>query len=90
MYLVVGLLVGFAIGILAFLFQKKNIVTKWYDWALIVIGALALIFVAQNFVAGFAEAAPRFSWLLLLIVGTPALVCVAAPFVLIRIRNSNA
>jgi len=88
MYLIVGLLVGLALGGFAIWSYNKGIKTKWFDWVLLVIGAFLLIFAAQNFVAGFEESVARFSWLILVTVGLPGVICLAVPCVLIKTRNS--
>ena len=88
MYLVVGLLVGAAFGGFAFWANNKGVQTKWFDWVLLIIGAFLLIFAAQNFFGGFEESTPRFSWLILLTVGLPGIICLAVPALLIRSRNT--
>ena len=88
MYLVVGLLIGLAFGVFAVWSHNKGIKTKWFDWVLLVVGALLLIFAAQNFVAGFEESVAKFSWLVLATIALPGIICLVVPCLLIRARNT--
>ena len=90
MYLFFGLLIGLSLGILVFWLARQGIRTKWYHWLLLALGALLLVFAAQNFFAGLEEHAPKFSWLFLLTIGLPGLICLVAAFILIRANNSRA
>ena len=90
MYLIVGLLIGLAFGIFAVWSSNKGMKVRWFEWVLLVIGALLLIFTAQNFFAGFEETVPKFSWLILATTGLLGLIFIAIPVSLIVSRRNAA
>jgi uncharacterized membrane protein YhaH (DUF805 family) len=87
---VIALVVGALIGGFALWMRGKGIATTWYDWLIIVVAILLLVFAVQNFFAsqieGEGDAAPLF----LLVAGLPALILLALVWQLVVRRNKTA
>ena len=83
-WVVLGALIGAGFYWLAT--NKKGITFKWYEWVMIVVAVLLLLFTIQNYQASIAEIEPRAANIFLLLFGLPAVILGAIPVVLNRMR----
>ena len=56
MWLILGLLLGAGFYWLA---TQKNFKVTWYDWVLVVLGVIMILFGFQNYAASLVELEPR-------------------------------
>ena len=87
--LIIGAIVGAAIFWLTSWLRSKNVVTKWYDWVIGILGLLLLIFTIQNFFGSNAELESTAASLFLLVTGLPALILVAIAYRLMAGRAKS-
>ena len=90
MWFVVALIVGTALTALVLWLRSKTIVVKWYEWLIGVIGLLLLLFAFQNLVGTIGELYPQPAWMLLLILGLPALILMVVAWQLVARRQRSA
>jgi hypothetical protein len=87
--LIFGAIIGAAIFWLASWLRSKNVVTKWYDWVIGILGLLLLIFTIQNFFGSNAELESTAANLFLLVTGLPALILVGIAYQLTARRKNS-
>lgn len=90
MWLIIGLIVGVAILGLVIWLRGMNFSLKWYEWLIVAIGLLLLLFTIQNFVGASAELAPEAALMFLLVTGLPALLLFAVVWQLAARRKKAA
>ncbi len=73
MWLIAGLLLGVALVALVLWLRSRNIAVAWYEWLLLALGLVLLIFTAQNYFTSRAEFEPIAPGMFLLVFGLPAL-----------------
>ena len=74
MWLVVALILGFAVTALVFWMRSKGIKMTWYEWLIGIVGLLLVLFAAQNFLEVTDELNPTAASRFLLFVGLPGLI----------------
>jgi uncharacterized membrane protein len=67
--------------------RRNNMTTKWYDWTLLAIGLILLLFAIQNSITSVAENVSTAVWMWLVVVGLPALIIIVIPIQLIMRRQ---
>ena len=67
--------------------KNKGLSFKWYEWLMVVIGLVLLVFTLENFVGSFEEATPQAAWMFLLVTGLPSLILLIIPLQLTLRRN---
>jgi len=89
--IVIWSLISFALGIgitlLIQLIRRNNIVVRWYEWLLGVIGLLLLLFTIQNFYTAFGEFSSKAGWIFLATTGVASFILLALAFQLPNIRH---
>jgi uncharacterized membrane protein len=70
-WLIVGLLVG---AFFYWLAANKGKEIKWYEWVLLVLGFILILFSIQNYSASMLEMESRAATYLLLMFGLPGLI----------------
>jgi uncharacterized membrane protein len=69
------LFAGLVIGVLFFwLATTDKVSLKWYEWVLLVLGVILLLFSIQNYSASIEEIESRAATFLLLMFGLPGLI----------------
>jgi hypothetical protein len=86
----VGLIFAALVTALVFYVLNKNISVRWWEWLLLAIGILLLVFTVQNFLGSFVENEPKAAWIFWLVLGLPALIIIAIPTVLVVRRKLSA
>ena len=86
MYLLIGLAIG--AGLLALLWglRGKNIVVRWYEWLIAMIGTGLLLYFIQN-ITSFAVSENRAPVILFLLLGLPALILIAVSIIMPWLRQ---
>ena len=74
MWFIIALVVGVALGALVYWLRCRGIRVRWYKWLIGLVGLALLLFTIQNFVTAFAELEPTAAWMLLLVLGLPAII----------------
>ena len=87
MWLLIGLILGVSLVILTIWMKGKNMSFRWYEWLMLVIGIILLLFAIQNTIGAFAETENQVAWMLLLLFGLPALILVAITGSLVWMRH---
>jgi hypothetical protein len=85
-----GIVVGaFVIGFLLWVRSKQSSLT-WYEWLLLAIGVILLLWTIPNVVNSFKEIEPTAGWMFLLVIGLPALILFAIVWQLVlrRVRST--
>ena len=67
--------------------RRNNKTTKWYDWTLLAIGLVLLLFAIQNSITSVEENVSTAVWMWLVVVGLPALIIITIPIQLILRRQ---
>jgi len=91
MWLITGLVVGALIISLIWWLNNKSFCLKWYEWLLVAVGLLLLLFTFQNFFGSFGEQEPEAAWKFLLVTGLPSLILLGIATVLsvMRLRKNE-
>ena len=87
MWFFVALIVGAGLLALAWFLKSRGVSVKWWEWILIVLGVLVLLFTIQNATGASLEwepAAARVFWIFGLIA---TVILLAIPGVFICLRN---
>lgn len=74
LWLILGLIIGVGGFWLVSWTRSKGISLRWYEWLLAVLAVLLALLAVQLFAGSMAELESRAAWLLLLIVGVPAVI----------------
>ncbi|MBA7584802.1 hypothetical protein ES708_26764 [subsurface metagenome] len=82
MWLIIGLIVGVGLTFLAMQLKNKGISLTWYEWLIGIAGLGLLLYTIQNFAGSFAEFEPTAAWLLVLVLGIPAIILLAIAWLL--------
>ncbi|XUX00645.1 MAG: dehalogenase [Dehalogenimonas sp.] len=77
MWVIVALIIGFAIATLVFWGRSKGITLNWYEWLIGIVGLLLVLFAIQNFFEVQTEFPPTPASKFLLYVGLPGLILMA-------------
>ena len=89
--IVIWSLISFALGIgitlLVQSIRRNDIVVRWYEWLIGVIGLLLLLFTIQNFYTAFGEFSAKAGWIFLATTGVLSLILLAVAFQLPNMRN---
>jgi len=89
MWLVVALVIGFALAALIAWMRSKGIKLTWYEWLIGVVGFILVLFAVQNFFEVRDEFNPTAANNFLLFVGLPGLVLIILAWQL-AIRHKKA
>ena len=90
LYVVLGFLLGGGAVYLWFTLKENAIKLVWYEWSLIVLGALIYILMGQTFIASFGEGEPQAAWMSLFFMGIPIILIAVGSFRSIKGRLSNS
>lgn len=82
MWFIIALIVGVGLTALVFWLRSREIVVKWYEWLIGVVGLGLLLYTIQNFVTAFAELESEAAWMFLLVLGLPALILLVVAWLL--------
>ena len=74
MWFIFGLIVGAGLLLLVMWLRNRNIVMKWYEWLIGVIGLGLLLLMIQNIIGSVREMETLAAWQFLWIIGLPALI----------------
>jgi hypothetical protein len=85
-YLVV--IVG--VAVIVWLLVKK-VALRWYEWLIGIVGYLLALLALQNWAASLKEVEPRAAWILLMMIGIPAVTLLVIAWLLpyVRLRRSE-
>ena len=89
MWLIVALVLGFALTALIFWGRSKGIKMTWYEWLIGVVGLLMVLFAVQNFIEVNSEFNPTAANNFLIFVGLPGLILMVVAWQL-TIRHKKA
>jgi uncharacterized membrane protein YecN with MAPEG domain len=90
MWVLVALIVGFAVAMLLFWGRSKGISLSWYEWLIGIVGLLLILFAIQNFFAVQSEFPPTPASKFLLFVGLPGLILMVVAWQLVVRRQKKA
>jgi hypothetical protein len=83
-------LIGFVLGggamYLWTYLKEKAVTLKWFEWILIVLGFITVIFLGQTFIASVDEGEIQAAWMSVLFMGLPLIVFIVVPFRTIKSR----
>ena len=77
MWFIIGLVIGAGLLTLALWLHSRKIVVKWYEWLIVALGLLLLLFMIQNIVGSIAEMETIAAWQFLWLIGLPAIILLA-------------
>jgi hypothetical protein len=89
MWLVVALVLGFAVAALIAWIRSKGIKMTWYEWLIGIVGLLLVLFAAQNFIEVRDEFNPSAANNFLFFVGLPGLILMVVAWQL-TVRRKKA
>ncbi len=81
------LIIGLLLGAFFFWLAKSGMKPTWYEWILLVLGVILILFAGQNFFMSGLEFEPRAATYLVLIFGIPGLILAAVGGVLPFLRS---
>ncbi len=84
LWLILGLLLGAGFFWLA---TSGKVKFRWYEWILVVLGVILILFAIQNYSASQFELEPRAAGIMLWLFGLPGLVLAALAGVLAWMRG---
>ncbi|MBC8331324.1 MAG: dehalogenase [Anaerolineae bacterium] len=87
MWLILGLVLGAGVY---WLVTTEKVKLTWYEWVLVVVGVILLLYGIENYSASQLELEPRAGGFLLLIFGLPGLILAAVAGVLAFLRAKKA
>jgi uncharacterized membrane protein len=87
LWFIIGIAVGLAILRLVQLLRSKDIMVKWYEWLIGIVGFGLLLFTIQNLVGSIVEDEPTAAWMMLVAIGLPALIIMAVAWQLVARRQ---
>ena len=90
MWLIIGLIVGAGLLWLVPWLRNRDIKVTWYEWLIVAIGLLLLMFAIDSFVGSRVELEPGAAWMFGLLFGLPALILVAVAWQLVWRRKRAA
>lgn len=90
LWLIIGLIIGAGILALVPWLRNRGIKVTWYEWLIVAIGLLLLMFAIDSFVGSRVELEPSAAWMFGLMFGLPALILVAITWQLVRRRKRAA
>ncbi len=85
-YVLLGFLLGGGAVYLWVTLREKAVNLVWYEWTLIVLGALIYILMGQTFIASFGEGQSQAAWMSLIFMGIPIILIVVGSLRLIKSR----
>ena len=85
-YVLWGFLLGGGAVYLGLTLKEKAVKLVWYEWALIVLGAVFYILMGQTFIASFGEGQPQAAWMTLIFMGIPIILIAVGSFRLVKSR----
>ncbi len=74
LWLILGLLIGVGFVLLA---RQKRVHLAWFDWVLLALAAVGILFAIQNYLASLEELEPTAASLMLVMFGVPSLILAA-------------
>jgi len=79
------------VAVMVWLLAKKSNLLRWYEWLIGISGYLLALVALQNWAASLQEVEPRAAWILLMIIGIPALILLVIAWMLpyLRLRGSE-
>ena len=86
-WLIIGLLLGAGFFWLA---TGGKVSFRWYEWLLVVLGVILILFAIQNYSASQLELEPRAGGIMLWLFGLPGLILAAVAGVLAWMRARKA
>lgn len=84
LWLILGLLLGAGFFWLA---TSGKVKLRWYEWILVVLGVILILFAIQNYNASQFEMEPRAAGIMLWLFGLPGLILAAIAGVLAFMRS---
>ena len=87
MWFLMGILIGITVLGLTLWIRGKNVKLTWYEWLLGIVGSLLLLFTIQNFAGLLTEVQSQAAWLMVVMIGLPAIILLGVTFQLVRRRN---
>jgi hypothetical protein len=88
-YVVWGFLLGGGAVYLWFTLKEKAIKLVWYEWILIILGAVIYILMGQTFIASFGEGEPQAAWMSLVFMGILIILIAVGSFRSIKSRQAK-
>ncbi len=84
------LVVIIGVAVIVWLLVKK-VALRWYEWLIGIVGYLLALLALQNWAASLKEVEPRAAWILLLMIGIPAVMLLVIAWLLpyLRLRRSE-
>lgn len=86
LYVVWGFLLGGGLVYLWFTLKEKGVKLVWYEWILIILGAVLYILMGQTFIASFGEGEPQAAWMSLFFIGIPIVLMAVVTFRSVKSR----
>ncbi len=86
------IILGVILGVTFYFFATNNMNFKftWYEWVMVVLSVLLVMFAVQNFQASQSEIESRAAGYFLLMFGLPGLILGVLPVVLVWLRLRKA
>ncbi len=89
-YVLVGFILGGGAVYLGVMLKEKSIKLNWYEWILVLISFVLVLFLAQTFIASIAEGEVRAAWMSVIFLGFPTAIVIVGALRLVNSRIAKA
>ena len=86
LYVLIGFVLGGCAMYLWTYLKEKAVSLKWFEWILIVLSFLTVIFLGQTFIGSIDEGEIQAAWMSVLFFGIPLIIFIVVPFRTIKAR----
>ena len=89
LYVLIGFVLGGGAVYLWTYLKEKAVTLKWFEWILIVLSFLIVMFLGQTFIASLQEGEPQAAWMSVLFMGLPLVVLAVVAYRSISARMAK-